>query len=92
MSRGIGARLPRNEDLRHLLGRGEFIADIAMPDLHDVAFLRSPVAHARILGIEPPADSRARVFTSADFDTLKPIRSVARQSTGFYAGGWKVGR
>jgi len=45
---GIGARLPRKEDARHLHGRGNFIANMSMHGLGEVAFLRSPLAHARI--------------------------------------------
>ena len=45
---GIGARVLRKEDARHLHGRGRFVGDIVMPDLMEVAFLRSPLAHARI--------------------------------------------
>ena len=28
---GIGASLPRKEDARHLLGRGQFVADVKLP-------------------------------------------------------------
>ncbi len=47
---GIGASPPRKEDQRFLLGRGQYVGDIRMPDLLDVAFVRSPVAHARLGG------------------------------------------
>ncbi|CAM3755739.1 xanthine dehydrogenase family protein molybdopterin-binding subunit [Bordetella sputigena] len=47
---GVGARVPRKEDARHLHGKGNFVADMAMPGLSEVAFLRSPLAHARIAG------------------------------------------
>ena len=46
--RGVGASLLRREDERHLLGRGQFVADIRLPGTVEVAFLRSPHAHARI--------------------------------------------
>ena len=52
--RGIGASLPRKEDHRLLHGRGEFVADIAMPGTMDVAFVRSPLAHARMAGLTKP--------------------------------------
>ncbi|HZU91899.1 MAG TPA: hypothetical protein VE993_21785, partial [Stellaceae bacterium] len=45
---GIGASLPRKEDARHLEGRGQFTADIKMPGTMEIAFVRSPHAHARI--------------------------------------------
>lgn len=62
---GIGARLPRKEDARHLMGEGRFVADISMPGLSEVAFLRSPVAHARIGSVDIPTALSGRVFTRA---------------------------
>lgn len=38
--KGVGARLHRKEDRRYLRGRGEFIGDIAMVGMVDVAFVR----------------------------------------------------
>ncbi len=38
---GIGARLLRKEDARHLRGRGCFVADVALPGILEVAFVRS---------------------------------------------------
>ncbi|MDH4390246.1 MAG: hypothetical protein QE285_02330 [Aquabacterium sp.] len=46
---GVGASLRRKEDARLLAGRGQFVADIRLPGMLDVAFVRSPVAHARLL-------------------------------------------
>jgi len=40
--------------------------------------VRSPLAHARIVAIEPPAAADGRFFTAVDFDNLKGIRSVPR--------------
>ena len=45
---GIGQSVPRLEDDRYLRGKGEFIADIRLAGMRDLAFVRSPVAHARI--------------------------------------------
>ena len=42
----IGASLLRKEDARHLLGHGMFIADVRMPGVQDVAFVRSDMANA----------------------------------------------
>src|SRR6266852_2412791 len=61
----IGARLLRKEDARYLLGAGMFIADIRMPGLQDVAFVRSQMAHARLRQVVKPPDAVARVFTLA---------------------------
>src|SRR5260221_11365722 len=74
---GVGARVARKEDDRHLRGRGQFVGDMTMPGMREVAFLRSPVAHARILRIEIPDELRARVFIAADLVGVKPIRAVS---------------
>jgi carbon-monoxide dehydrogenase large subunit len=74
---GVGARVPRKEDDRHLRGRGQFVGDITMPGMREVAFLRSPVAHARIIGIEIPDELRGQVFIAADLVGVKPIRAVS---------------
>jgi carbon-monoxide dehydrogenase large subunit len=62
----IGASLLRKEDARHLAGAGQFIADIRMPGLQDIAFVRSQMAHARVRQIVKPEDVARRVFTRAD--------------------------
>lgn len=59
---GIGARVPRKEDARHLAGKGNFVGDFVMPGLQEVAFLRSPLAHATITGVEIPEDLAGQVF------------------------------
>lgn len=43
--RGVGARVHRKEDRRHLHGHGEFVADIVLPGIRDAAFVRSTIAH-----------------------------------------------
>jgi len=48
----FGERVPRVEDARLLTGRGRFIADVRYPGMLHVAFVRSPVAHARIGDID----------------------------------------
>ncbi len=74
---GVGARLLRKEDDRLMRGRGQFVADIRMHGLQDVAFVRSPLAHARLRGITIPAECRDAVFTAADLVGVKPIRAVS---------------
>lgn len=59
---GVGARVQRKEDARHLHGRGQFVADMKLPELSEVAFLRSPLAHARLTGVRLPAGSAGRAF------------------------------
>ncbi|RYJ01089.1 MAG: xanthine dehydrogenase family protein molybdopterin-binding subunit, partial [Acetobacteraceae bacterium] len=70
---GIGARVHRKEDARHLAGHGQFVGDIRIAGMQDVAFLRSPVAHARILARRKPADAADRVFFLADLAGVKPM-------------------
>ncbi len=62
---GIGARVPRKEDARHLHGRGSFVSDMLLPGQMEVAFLRSPVAHGRIRAITKPRGTRSRRSSSA---------------------------
>src|SRR5229473_2260709 len=76
-SQGVGARLVRKEDDRLMRGRGQFVADIRLPGMKDVAFVRSPVAHARIRGISVPAEHRGATFTAAELGGVKPIRAVS---------------
>lgn len=66
----IGRSVPRREDRGLLLGDCRFIADIQLPGMLHVAFVRSDVAHARIRAIR---SDRARsspgvvgIFSAAD--------------------------
>ncbi|WP_020201132.1 xanthine dehydrogenase family protein molybdopterin-binding subunit [Cupriavidus sp. WS] len=70
---GIGASLPRKEDERFMRGRGEYVGNIRMVGMLDVAFVRSPVAHGHIVGIEKPAGFEHAVYTIADLDGVAPI-------------------
>ncbi len=74
-AQGIGAPLRRKEDARFLRGRGRYVGDIARPGMLEVAFLRSPVAHARLLGLTKPAGHKADVFVAADLEGVLPIRA-----------------
>ena len=70
---GIGARVPRKEDARLLHGRGRYVSDIILPGQSEVAFLRSPAAHATLRGITKPQGLGSAVFTSADLTGVQPI-------------------
>src|SRR6201990_3245261 len=70
---GIGARVPRKEDARLLRGRGRYVSDIILPGQSEVAFLRSPAAHATLRGITKPQGLQAAVFTIADLTGVQPI-------------------
>src|SRR5436190_19697671 len=66
----IGASLLRKEDARFLLGHGKYIADLRMPGVHDVAFVRSQVAHGRLRQVIKPTGCAQTVFTLADLGPL----------------------
>jgi len=48
----IGTSIQRREDPGLLTGRSHYVADIALPGMAHVAFLRSPVAHGRLVAID----------------------------------------
>jgi len=75
-TKGVGASILRKEDDRYMRGRGQFVADIQLIGMKDVAFFRSPVAHARIGSIEKPEHMGNQVFTHKDLKDVKPIRAV----------------
>lgn len=54
-------------------GRGEYVGNIRMVGMVDVAFVRSPIAHGHIVGIEKPAGLEQAVYTLADMDGVMPI-------------------
>ena len=71
----IGASLLRKEDARHLYGHGMFIADVQVPGVQDIAFVRSPMANARVRRVVKPADSAAHVFTLADIGPINVLEA-----------------
>jgi CO/xanthine dehydrogenase Mo-binding subunit len=66
----IGRSVKRPNAQRLLHGRGTFVDDIRLPRLVHATFLRSPYAHARIIGIDTTAAARqpgvVRVVTAKD--------------------------
>ena len=76
--KGIGVRLTRKEDDRHLRGRGNFVADIKLAGMKDVAFVRSRVAHARIAAIQTPPVAAGSVFVGDHLKGVKPIRALSK--------------
>ena len=51
----VGKPLPRKEEDRLLRGRGRFADDIKMREMLYLRFVRSPYAHARVLGVDVSA-------------------------------------
>ncbi len=66
----VGRPLRRREDERILRGRTRYLDDIDPPGAAQLAFVRSPFAHARIGGIAVPdgLEGVVRVITAADLD------------------------
>src|SRR5437762_3574662 len=76
---GIGDAPKRREDLRFLTGNGRYLDDLAFPEMTHAVVLRSPHAHARIMGVDATAAGAMpgvlAVLTAADAaaDGLKPL-------------------
>ena len=89
---GVGARVPRKEDRRLLWGKGKFLADIRMPSLRDVAFLRSPLAHARITAVGKPAGKESLIFSGEDMSDVRPIVAESGLPTYRLSKFWALAR
>ncbi|MHA6622689.1 xanthine dehydrogenase family protein molybdopterin-binding subunit [Pseudonocardia sp. DLS-67] len=64
----LGTSVRRKEDQRLVTGHGRYVSDLQLPRMRHVAFLRSPLAHARISAVDTSEAVAAghRVFTGAD--------------------------
>jgi aerobic carbon-monoxide dehydrogenase large subunit len=73
-ARSVGARVMRVEDPRILTGRGRYVDDIVLPDMLHAAFLRSPIPHGRLLGLDASEARRlpgvVAVYTGEDMERL----------------------
>ena len=56
----IGRSMLRREDRRLLLGQGQYIGDLVLPHMLHAAFVRSPMAHARIRSVDLARAAAAR--------------------------------
>jgi carbon-monoxide dehydrogenase large subunit/6-hydroxypseudooxynicotine dehydrogenase subunit gamma len=72
----VGASVPRKEDRRLLTGTGQFVDDVDRPGQLWVRFVRSPSAHARLVGVDTAEAEAvpgvAGVLTAADFGDDAP--------------------
>ena len=72
----VGRSVPRREDRRLLMGRGQFVADLKLPDMLHAVFVRSQVAHARIRSVDlsraAAAPGVAYVLSGAELAQLLP--------------------
>src|SRR5262249_15781387 len=84
----IGSRFLRLEDPPLLTGKGRFVDDIRFADLLEVAFLRSPHAHAAIKRVDTRA---AKALPGAvpvlTLDDLNPVLAKRRMVREPGAGG-----
>jgi aerobic carbon-monoxide dehydrogenase large subunit len=72
--RYTGASIKRSEDPRILTGTGRYVDDIKLPGMLHAAFVRSPMAHARVLSVDVSA-ARAlpgvvAVLTGAELEAM----------------------
>ena len=72
--RYTGASIKRSEDPRILTGAGRYVDDIKLPGMLHAAFVRSPLAHGRVLSVDVSA-ARAlpgvvAVLTGAELEAL----------------------
>ena len=88
--RYVGRSLERVEDAQLLRGRARFLADIDLPGMLEVAFVRSPFGHARIVEIDT-GEARAIAGVAAVV-TASDLEEAPRLVTGSSrpeAGEWK---
>jgi len=77
--RYTGASIKRSEDPRILTGAGRYVDDIKLPGMLHAAFVRSPMAHARVLSVDVSA---ARALPGASVQ-VRIVSTSARASTAF---------
>ena len=71
----IGASLLRKEDARHLAGKAMFVADVRLPGMQDIAFVRSQIAHGRLSHVGKPSGAEHDVYTIDDFESLNVLEA-----------------
>ena len=86
-NRYIGQPVPRADAQRLLMGRGRFVDDMQAPRMVHAAFLRSPVAHGRIVSLDVAAARRmpgvVAVITGADLvGVVEPYVGVLSHLAG----------
>jgi carbon-monoxide dehydrogenase large subunit len=74
----VGQPLPRREDARLLTGRGQFVADLKLPEMLHAVFVRSQVAHARIRSVDlsRAASAPGVVLAMSGADLLRVLPPV----------------
>jgi carbon-monoxide dehydrogenase large subunit len=90
--RYVSRSVKRQEDPPLLMGRARFIGDLKLPGLLAVKFLRSPHAHARVIGVDvrraQAMPGVVAVVSGADLAaTTRPVRAVM-SGAGYKESGW----
>ena len=83
----IGERVPRTGTDRLLQGRGRYVADISLPRMLHLCFVRSPHPHARIKSMDSRAalacEGVKHVLTGVQLAALcEPLVGVAKHRAG----------
>jgi len=72
--RYTGASIKRSEDPRILTGTGQYVDDVKLPGMLHAAFVRSPLAHGRVLSVDVFAARElpgvVAVLTGADLEAM----------------------
>jgi carbon-monoxide dehydrogenase large subunit len=72
--RYTGSSIKRSEDPRILTGSGRYVDDIKLPGMLHAAFVRSPLAHARVVSVDASAARElpgvVAVFTGEDMAAI----------------------
>lgn len=73
----IGKSVSRQEDRRILTGQGHYVDDIRVPGALYARFVRSPIAHGRLLSVDTQAAKSSPgvhgVFTGTDLNLRKIV-------------------
>ena len=78
---GIGHSVLRREDDRLIEGQGDFLDDVVLPGMLHMAIHRSPVAHARIRGIDTDAASAVEGVVAVVTGELMAAHNLAWMPT-----------
>ena len=78
----IGQPIRRKEDPHFLRGGGRYVHDLTLPGLLQLAFARSPHAHAVVRGIDP---TRARRLPGV----VAVLAAAASRMTISASAGWR---
>jgi aerobic carbon-monoxide dehydrogenase large subunit len=86
----VGRTIRRREDPRLLRGDGQYLADLTLPNMLHLAFVRSPHSHALVVRIDAAAartlSGVCAIFTAADL----PMRPILAEfdGEGYNGAAW----